>query len=97
MSFDIDTSKPATGPYRMPTENEPRTRIYFKTPFRDCPTVCELCPDLQEFTDPTLRLLAASWDMRELIKEASGTGDLMSRIDEFYSRAQAILSYIEKG
>lgn len=67
MSLSIDTSTPAPGPYRLPTDEEKRTRIYFKIPFRDCTTVCEMNPDLEEANDATMRLFIASHDMHNLL------------------------------
>lgn len=69
MPFAFDTSKAAPGPYRMPFENELRCRVYFKHPFRDCTTVCECSPDLEEATDATIRLLSGAPDMLQALKD----------------------------
>ncbi len=98
-NFAVDTTQPVPGPYRMPTENERRCRIYLKHHFQDCTDLCEVHPDIAEHTDATMRLLAASWDMRELLKTVNAfagcTEDL--DIEAVARKAKAILTYIEKG
>ncbi len=86
MGFAFDTSKPAPGPYRLPYDNERRTRIYFEHPFRDCTTVCEMSPDLEEATDATMRLFAASWEMRKALARllaAKDEKDLHGETDRY--------------
>ncbi len=56
----IDTKTPLMGPFRLPNENERRTRLMFCHPYKDCVDVCEMNPDLEEKTDATMRLFAAS-------------------------------------
>jgi hypothetical protein len=89
--FSIDTSTPAPGPYRMPTDAEPRCRVYFTTPFRDCPTVCEVCPDLENYTDATMRMICCGPEMMDLLKSTVRDGGPNS------DWAIVILHYIETG
>jgi hypothetical protein len=56
----VDVNTPAPGPWRMPTDNERRCRIYFQRSFRDCVDVCEVNPDLEETTDATMRVIVAA-------------------------------------
>ncbi len=84
---------PAPGPYRMPTENERRCRLYLEKPFRDCLDLCEVHPDLEEATDPTMRLLASSWDMYQLLKSI----DSDELTDKEMDRIARILHFIAKG
>jgi hypothetical protein len=92
-TFAVDTTRPAPGPWRMPTDCESRTRVYFKTPFRDCPTVCEVCPDLGEHSDATMRLIAVAHDLLDLANHMAakmpGTG--------LASQARAIADYVKYG
>ncbi len=97
----IDTTTPAPGPYRMPTENERRCRIYLEKPFRDCIDLCEVHPDLEEATDPTMRLLASSWEMHQLLRailaehvDNGGTDPLK---DRELNQLKSILLFVEKG
>ncbi len=99
-AFSVDTSEPVPGPYRMPTENERRCRVYLKKHYRDCVDLCEVHPDIAERTDATMRLFVASWDMRELLKRI--VADLRrDGIEPQHSvvatKALAILQFIAKG
>ncbi len=68
MSDWIDTSKPAPGKWRMPNDSERRTRIYIDPPFRDCTTLAEFSPDLEEYTDASMRLCCAAPEMAQALK-----------------------------
>ncbi len=84
----------------MPTENERRTRVYLKKHFKDCIDLCEVHPDIGEFTDATMRLIVASWDMRgllEVIASYSGADVADMDAEAIVSRARAILQFISKG
>jgi hypothetical protein len=66
----IDVTRPAPGPWRMPTDCERRCRVYFANAFRDCIDVCEVNPDLEETTDATMRLIAAAPELLDACREA---------------------------
>ncbi len=98
--LSVDTSEPVPGPYRMPTENERRCRIYLKKHFRDCIDLAEVHPDIGEFTDATMRLIVASWDMRELLKRIVADlnrDGVEPRHSIVAAKALAILQFIAKG
>jgi hypothetical protein len=74
--FHCDTSTPAPGPWRLPNDNERRTQVMFVHPFKDCPSVCELNPDLQEYTDPTMRLIMVAPEMLLLLQHVVSQWDI---------------------
>lgn len=77
--FTFDTSKPVPGEFRMPDDTERRTYVYFKQPFRDCTTLCEVNPDLEEYTDATMRMIVAS-------------PDCLKALDDFVAHIESRLS-----
>jgi hypothetical protein len=78
----IDTSQPAPGPWRMPTDAERRCRVYFRSAFRDCIDVCEVNPDLEETTDATMRLIAAAPDLLAACEAALASHRRDGEVDE---------------
>lgn len=64
----IDTRQPCLGPFRLPNDNERRTRLMLVRPFRDCTDVCEMNPDLEEKTDATMRLFRDAPRMLALLE-----------------------------
>ncbi len=100
MSFEFDISQPVPGPYREPRDGERRTRLYLENHWQDCTDLAELNPDLAQYTDATMRLLAASWRMRELLREIVKHGDDFAHEPlggGYYAEMEEILEYIEKG
>jgi hypothetical protein len=92
-TFAVDTTTPAPGPWRMPTDTENRCRVYFKVPFKDNTSICEVSPDLEENTDASMRLIVASHEFlalaKQLIAEQPGT--------PLAKRANALIEYIKYG
>lgn len=97
----IDVSRPVPGPYRMPRDGERRCRVYLEKHHQDCVDLCEVHHDIGEYTDATMRLIVASWEMRELLKrlvvQLSEDDGGWGRVPPICTEAQAILAYIEKG
>jgi hypothetical protein len=65
----IDTSTPVPGPWRMPTDAEPRTQVQLMYPWRDCTSVCAVNPDLEERNDATMRQICAAPEAVRLCRD----------------------------
>lgn len=93
--FAVDTTKPAPGPWRMPTDAERRCRVYFAKPFRDCIDVCEVNPDLEETTDATMRVIAAAPDMLAALRATQTWMELHPVSPELYGQVKAAIAKAE--
>ena len=70
----------------MPTDAERRTRVHLMYAWRDCTTVCDVNPDLEERNDATMRQICAAPEAVQLCRDllAYHTATFDDVADQFY-------------